>query len=166
MKISSSEEREAIDSIKHFYLPKRVRIILYIVSLKDKDYYDFPVNKLRNIAITNIVTSHFLVLDMDMWPASRSIPFFSLVENLYDELTQLPTKVLKSSTAATIIPAFFLNKQRILSRCKSLLSCAIRSEMHFPSTRQELYQCIRRNRCLISKVATITHVISDDCIDS
>lgn len=76
MKISSSEEREAIDSIKHFYLPKRVRIILYIVSLKDKDYYDFPVNKLRNIAITNIVTSHFLVLDMDMWPASRSIPFF------------------------------------------------------------------------------------------
>lgn len=50
-------------------LPNRFRTILYIPK-KGRDVYGvFPVNKLRNIAIVNSVTSHFLVLDMDMWPA-------------------------------------------------------------------------------------------------
>ena len=31
----------------------------------------YPLNRLRNIAIENIVTSHFVVFDMDMWPASE-----------------------------------------------------------------------------------------------
>ena len=43
--------------------------ILYIPQKNSKDLRDYPVNKLRNIAIVNIVTTHFLVLDMDMWPA-------------------------------------------------------------------------------------------------
>lgn len=50
-------------------LPNRFRTILYIPKKGRDEYGVFPVNKLRNIAIVNSVTSHFLVLDMDMWPA-------------------------------------------------------------------------------------------------
>lgn len=30
----------------------------------------YPINRLRNIAINNVKTTHFIVFDMDMWPAS------------------------------------------------------------------------------------------------
>ena len=29
----------------------------------------YPINRLRNLAIQNTLTTHFLVLDMDMWPS-------------------------------------------------------------------------------------------------
>lgn len=41
----------------------------------------YPINRLRNLAIQNILTTHFLVLDMDMWPISRS--FLSTVIHRY-----------------------------------------------------------------------------------
>ena len=61
-----------MELIKSLNLPPRVRIILYIPQKNSKDLRDYPVNKLRNIAIVNIVTTHFLVMDMDMWPARNS----------------------------------------------------------------------------------------------
>lgn len=36
----------------------------------------YPINRLRNLAIQNIITTHFLVLDMDMWPIGAFL-FFS-----------------------------------------------------------------------------------------
>ena len=50
-------------------MPDKYRIILYIADRKYDPSGVFPINKLRNIAIVNIQTTHFLVLDMDMWPA-------------------------------------------------------------------------------------------------
>ena len=57
-----------METIKSLNNPSRVRIILYIVLPKEKYFNAFPVNRLRNIGIVNIVTSHYIVLDMDMWP--------------------------------------------------------------------------------------------------
>ena len=50
-------------------MPEQYRIILYIADEKRDKPGVFPINKLRNIAIVNIQTTHFLVLDIDMWPA-------------------------------------------------------------------------------------------------
>ena len=47
-------------------LPKRFTVITYI-SQQETPY---PINKLRNIAISFVHTSHFWVADMDMWPSS------------------------------------------------------------------------------------------------
>lgn len=33
----------------------------------------YPINRLRNIAINSITTTHFLVVDMDMWPVGRRV---------------------------------------------------------------------------------------------
>ncbi len=61
--------KEIRNLIHKLNLPPRVQIILYIPQKGiDRDNV-FPVNKLRNIGIVNIKTSHFIVLDMDMWPA-------------------------------------------------------------------------------------------------
>lgn len=73
VKVRNLDERKASRMVKSLNLPDRVRTILYIVSARSSEASDFPVNKLRNIAIVNIVTTHFLVLDMDMWPARECL---------------------------------------------------------------------------------------------
>lgn len=68
--------------------PNRLRIALYIhnsdpsndcvyqrkkktqISCVQTNIY--PINRLRNIAISNILTTHFIVFDMDMWPSGSS----------------------------------------------------------------------------------------------
>ena len=57
---------------------------------------DYPTNALRNIAIQRVATSHFWVMDMDMWPSS----------NLYRTLLSLDVRHLKDDYLAVIAPAF------------------------------------------------------------
>lgn len=67
--VKKNDVPDAVRTIHRFQLPDRVRIVLYI-PLASRDIPGvYPVNKLRNIAIVNVVTTHFLVLDMDMWPS-------------------------------------------------------------------------------------------------
>ena len=73
--------------IRKSHFPNRLRLALYTIGVSSKPdcvYHMvkgelqcvpqivYPLNRLRNIAIENIVTSHFVVFDMDMWPA-RSV---------------------------------------------------------------------------------------------
>ena len=58
------------DYLQMYDLPKRFTVITYI-SQQETPY---PINKLRNIAISFVHTSHFWVADMDMWPSSRLYP--------------------------------------------------------------------------------------------
>ena len=81
-----------VDEVESFIqsgnFPDRLRLALYITGFPNKTdcVYRrtsrgfrcvpstiYPLNRLRNIAIQNSLTSHFVVFDMDMWPASRSI---------------------------------------------------------------------------------------------
>ena len=50
-------------------LPSRLILLLYIHSQSDH----FPINILRNIAIRNIETTHFLILDSDLLISSNYI---------------------------------------------------------------------------------------------
>lgn len=72
IKVIKGEETKVISQLMKMQLPPRIRTILYVVQKKQKYYHDFPVNLLRNIAIVNIQTSHYIVFDMDMWPACSS----------------------------------------------------------------------------------------------
>ena len=122
--IKKREVRGAIQRIRELALPPRVRIIFY-TQLASRDIPGvFPVNKLRNIAIVNVVTTHFLVLDMDMWPSRAGARTASRLDNLYQELARLPLTMLDSTRAAVIVPAFCLKREEILSKCSSVLSCA------------------------------------------
>ena len=78
IKINANAIANATQTIADLRLPLKFTVILYIVEPQDLDYYDFPVNLLRNIGIRNVRTTHFLMLDMDMWP-SRASTFLLLV---------------------------------------------------------------------------------------
>ena len=49
-------------------IPDRITIVIRPVRDRCTKFY---VNLLRNIAIRSIRTSHFLILDMDLWPIGR-----------------------------------------------------------------------------------------------
>ena len=51
---------------------------------------------------------------------------------------------MDSDSSAIIVPAFFLKKEAILSKCGSLMECAMVSERNFPGTREELKDAIER----------------------
>ena len=86
-----------------------VRVVLYIAN--EKAYYFhgslgyerrestsklYPINLLRDLAILNVVTTHYVNLDMDLWPSSTLREHFSM----------LPIHILGNSKSAIILPAF------------------------------------------------------------
>ena len=89
--IRSKKEEEYLDH----YLSQNTLSTNLVVSrfVSDKGY---PYNALRNIAIQRVATSHFWVMDMDMWPSS----------NLYRTLLSLDVRHLKDDYLAVIVPAF------------------------------------------------------------
>ena len=112
-----------ISKIKALNLPPRVMIIVKPISNNNAAFY---INLLRNIAILSIRTTHFLVLDMDMWPNCTVILAPHDPVNSYQELASLPPSILNSERAAVILPCVFIQKfNSILSNCTSLLDCAI-----------------------------------------
>lgn len=70
------EREEILERMKSLPSTSNLTMILYEPTDEDLDYYDFPINKLRNLCIRNIRSSHFLTLDLDMWPTGRCFPLF------------------------------------------------------------------------------------------
>ena len=54
----------------------------------------YPINKLRNVAIRAVRTSHFLVLDVDLWPSASMA---TIIANL------VPVKLLRRKLAALVV---------------------------------------------------------------
>ena len=94
---SEKEEKELDGFIRRNYLPKSLVFSKYLSFYSD----DYPYNKLRNMAREKISTSHFWVMDMDMWPSS----------NLYDTLLNLDRRYLEDENLAVIVPSFEYKKE-------------------------------------------------------
>ena len=67
------EEKAIIDYLREHYIPKRLTLLIYLVSHRNPQYKTFPVNMLRNLAIRNVRTSHYMIMDMDMWPTRSDV---------------------------------------------------------------------------------------------
>ena len=105
---TNDTQQETVNQLGTIHLPKRVTTLVYAMNSSD-----FPINRLRNLGIRNIQTSHFMVLDMDLM----------LSRNLNEELEKLPAWLKRSSTSAIMIPLFFLNRDRVLRYCLRLEDC-------------------------------------------
>lgn len=60
------------------------------------DSNHFPVNKLRNLAIENVKTSHYIVLE----------PSVLLPHNIYQQLLKIPLYLTQKEDAAFLFPVF------------------------------------------------------------
>ena len=67
------EEKAIIDYLREHYIPKRLTLLIYLVSPRNPQYRTFPVNMLRSLAIRNVRTSHYMIMDMDMWPTRSDV---------------------------------------------------------------------------------------------
>lgn len=139
-----SEEKAFIDYLNTHFLPARLTTLLYLMPQRGF----FPVNLLRNLAIRNIRTTHFQVLDMDLWPSP----------NTYRELLRLPPS-LRDGRVAAILPVFFFDRKQVLNRCKSFYDCALLALEHLPSNKTALEACLYAKACLSSKPGIRTHVL-------
>ena len=63
---TANKEIVYLDYIRNHYLPSRLTLLLYLVQKNHKYYNHFPVNYLRSLGISNVNTSHYIVMDMDL----------------------------------------------------------------------------------------------------
>lgn len=110
---TDEEEDKFLDYFAERTYSPTLSLILYLVRRNSEESANFPINSLRNLGIQNTFTSHYIVFDMDVWPA----------RNLYVQLASLPTAVKKEERSLVIIPIFFYDLGVVLPQCKSLSNC-------------------------------------------
>ena len=177
--VNKSELSSVEKSIKRSNFSSRLRLTLYIVGVSDQPdcVYGFekkklvcresriyPRNLLRNLAVDNTLTSHFLLIDEDVWPACVRIISPSLLDTAYTALTSLPQAYLANPFNAMILPTFALSNSVLSpSMCTTLRSCvdsyAFSSSIthsaarFFPKNKEALAVCLRRGKCTAANPA-------------
>ena len=64
--MKSDDQYLITDKLNKYHYPDRLTLILYLVDKQHPHSKGFPINYLRNLAIRNIRTTHFIILDMDL----------------------------------------------------------------------------------------------------
>ena len=67
------------------------------------DSNHFPVNKLRNLAIENVKTSHYIVLE----------PSVLLPHDIYQQLLKIPLYLTQKEDAAFLFPVFRFTMENV-----------------------------------------------------
>ena len=117
----------------------------------------YPINTLRNLAINFIDTSHFLNLDMDLWPSCYLDNGVSPVDGLYEGLSLISTFLLNQDRIAFVLPAFqFTPKKRAI--CKEVENCFNSLSRYLPKDKPSLLRCMRNKVCQIANGFLPTHV--------
>ena len=87
---------------------------VFFTLFRAQNTTEYPYNKLRNLSIKKVKTSHYWVMDMDIWPAT----------NLYHTLLNLDNRYLNDEYLAIIIPAF--EYQKDMNNCDDFEKCVKR----------------------------------------
>ncbi|KAK8811692.1 glycosyltransferase-like protein LARGE1 [Blastocystis sp. ATCC 50177/Nand II] len=160
--VHQKEQAEVEAFIAQGAFPARLRLTLYVVDVGRPDCVFhragrklkcipekiYPLNRLRNLAIANVLTSHFVVFDMDMWPA----------RNAYQTLITLPQTYLANPYNVMIVPAFSMPPNYFYSRkCTTLQSCIELVMQDYPETKSDMVRCLRSSGCTIFRPLSLTH---------
>lgn len=87
----------------------------------------YPINLLRNIALSKVHTSHFIVSDIDLWPSTTS----------YDAILALGRRYLSKPRNALVVPAFEYNSEWDMS----VRGTAETVALELPDTFEQLREC-------------------------
>ena len=130
----------------------RVTLLAYISRNNSFFHSNYPINILRNIGIRHTRTSHFLVLDTDMWVSQTS----------YEMLMKIPDSIWESPQIAVVIPAFFSLQWNLpqLPLEQQILSYRV------PLTMDDLRRCKKEKKCIENKPKLFTHVALDEMVEN
>ena len=125
---------DELTKIDHGKCVDRIDLV-YFKTKRSPDQY--PINKMRNAAIQNVKTSHYLYIDIDFWPASalhEILHFHTMKEELGRE---------GGERKAYVIPAFQLNW---LCDVNKDVDCSDKLLKMMPKTRAELFKLIKTDK--------------------
>ena len=94
---------------------------------------DYPVNLLRNRALSAVQTSHVVYLDSDFWPS------VDLYETLQQE--KIRQHLADDEKAALVVPAFQLQRQ-----CPETVDCSAQNIPLMPYNQAELFQVMLKHK--------------------
>jgi hypothetical protein len=108
-------------------------ISVQTLSLQDsssEQLADYPVNVLRNMALTKVHTSHVAYVDVDFWEST----------NLHTNLMRLQVRqaLATDPKAALVLPAF-----QMLRQCRDLRECPENNIPIMPHDQNELFDLFR-----------------------
>ena len=130
------------NKLVHEYMcsPNHIDRVQLYHGHKDEDY---PVNKLRNLAISAISTTHFLYIDVDFWVSTNLNS--SLITVLREKKYQSKrTKINPNeSQLAIVVPAFQIHRG-----CREYKDCRSENLQNMPDNVLDLIQSIKDRNCL------------------
>ena len=103
------------------------------LQLLSADLYprdDYPVNVLRNLALSAVTTSHVMYADVDFWE-SEDLRDLLHTQSIREALAEDPKRAL-------VIPAFMLIRQ-----CREWRECPEANVPRMPRTREEMLHLIK-----------------------
>ena len=108
-----------VEEYRRLYKTSPIRPNMKISYLVQEDPLFYPVNKLRNMAISQVQTTHFYLSDMDVWPSRPFCSFRSHLASTYRAIVNLPKSALEDNYLAIIVPAFQIYK----GKCTTFEEC-------------------------------------------
>lgn len=132
------------------------RLTLEVLRGKKEEAY--PINKLRNLAISRVTTTHMLLVDIDLWPSAELYAVLLNALNAdapVDPAEDGPAFTLREAKLAIIAPAFELSA----SAFEHLQAEALAPKV--PRTFSALKDCHAKGNCFIFKKSTNTHRSTD-----
>lgn len=152
----SSEESSSNDWDKFKEESKNVcphvKIIVYHSKSSDERRLEYPINKLRNIGLDHVITSHVLVIDIDFIPSER-------LDNAVHKAIDLSIEARMDDDGnrgvdpkdALVIPAF---ERKLPSsiECKTLQDCqniSAQDPTFIPKSMKDLRQCVQDENCVV-----------------
>lgn len=162
---TASEENEVKEFIEKSDFPPRILLTLYVVVTPSEDCIFkktpigtidcvrskiYPLNRLRNISIKRVQTTHFIVLDMDTWPSVST----------YDEIMKLPKEYLRNENFVTVLPVFSFDSNYFDGTRLSSLEKSVEAALsRIPSTKSDLVKDFEKGRFTIFRPNSLTHVL-------
>ncbi|KAK8791338.1 hypothetical protein WA171_002285 [Blastocystis sp. BT1] len=121
----------------------RITLLAYISAIDSFYHENYPINTLRNFGIHHTRSTHYVYLDIDMWPSQYS----------YEKLKELVD--VCDDTTAVIIPAFFHTGWTIANGTFEEQVQSVSSRI--PFSLSNLVSCVRAKKCCQFKKGVFTH---------
>eukprot|EP00957_Ditylum_brightwellii_P192205 14630903-Ditylum_brightwellii.AAC.2 len=103
------------------------------LSTQNYDKGEYPVNKLRNMALSAVQTSHVMYIDIDFW---ESFNLFSTLSS-----PSVTYELANDAQLAIVVPAFQLMRQ-----CREYRECPEKNIPVMPSTQEELFNLVQEKQ--------------------
>jgi len=109
---------------------RRDQLTVQTLSTRSYAEAEYPVNRMRNMALAAVRTSHVLYVDVDFWEAER------LREVL--EMDSVREEFARDHKLAAVVPAF-----QILRQCQEYRDCREENLAKMPNTTEEMMDLVK-----------------------